>query len=1533
MKPEDRLPSISNYYIGNDPKQWHANVPNYGRVKFEQVYPGIDIVYYGNEQRLEYDLIVAPGADPAQIRWAYSGADSMRLDAAGDLVLALRGREIRQRKPTIYQEVAGRRRAVRGEYELARGGEVRLKLGEYDSAEALTIDPVIVVYATYLGGSGNEFSQGFGPNVAVDTSGAAYISGSTTGGFPTMNAYQSSASNATNNVFVAKFNAAGALVYSTYLSGSGECEGTGIAVDSTGAAYLAGQTAGGFPLMNPTQPTYGGGSFDAFIAKLTPAGGLAFSTYLGGAGTDLAEGFALDSSGNMYAVGETTGGFPITANVAQGAYGGGTGDAFAVKLTPAGALTYSTYLGGSGQDEAHAVAVDASGNAYITGQTHSTNFPTLNPFQALGGGNGYAFVTKLSAAGALQYSTYLGGPVYNVGYGIAVDSAGDAYVVGATAGGFPLQNAAQPTFGGGTGPGTTDAFVAKLGPSGSNLVYSTYLGGPGADLGVRVALDSSNQAYVAGVTTGSFPVLNAFQPSYGGGPDDGFVAELNSSGTRVTYASYLGGAGDDYATAIAVDSTGAVYVAGVAGAGFPTVNAYQSTFEGSTYDAFVAKIGPSGFSIFPDTAVAGGPAFTLNVTGSQFQSGAVVYWNGSPLPTGFVSAGYLTATVAPNLIAAPGVVLVTFANPGQTLPTDVGMFNVVAAPVVPTLTSVRATYAFDCTGALYEELIVAGSGYQPGFSFYWNGTPLQLNAITPAGNTLIFSSIYVPPNLLQTPGPVTITASNGGAMSNGIIFTVPPPITVTAISPTGAPAGGGPITLTVTGTNFASGYRVNNAGCATDPALLTNVQFISSTEMQATIPAADLASAGSFPIWVDNGATPVVGDFFASNNLTFTVTALNYVSQGAKLVGTGGAATQGWSVSLSSDGNTAIVGGPHYNGYDGLAWIFTRSNGVWTQQGGPLSGTGPGLLQEQGWSVALSADGNTAAIGGPGEVDTSGAGAVWVFTRSGGVWSQQGSKLVGSGAASQSGNPDQGYSVALSADGNTLLFGAPRDNASAGAAWVFTRAGGVWSQQGSKLVGSGASGAAEQGFSVALSSDGNTALLGGPSDGTNFGAVWVFVRSGGVWTQQGSKLVGAGTSGSALGHSVSLSGDGNTAVAGGPADNSGAGATWIFTRAGGAWSQQGAKLVGSGGVSADQGFSVSLSSDGNTATVGGPTDNSEAGAAWVFIRSGGAWSQLGSKLVGSGGTGTTEQGYGVAISGDGSTVLVGGPYLSSIGAVWPFTISSTAPAITGFSPTAATAGGSALTLTINGTSLLPGSVVQWNGTALPTTFASFTQLTATVPANLIAATGTASITVLNPDGKVSAASSFPINGGVSITGPATLTAGTYGQTYSATIAASGGVPPYTFSAPALPTGLSIGAGSGMISGSPSVIGTFSVVVTVTDSNSATASQTYSLAINPLVTRACTPNAVVLFTYTIGGTQPGPESCVITTSPSGLSFTFPTGPPTGVDWWSGSVNSNVTPTTFTISVNTLGLAAGDYYGFPPLPLPATRARTISPSNST
>ena len=413
--------------------------------------------------------------------------------------------------------------------------------------------------------------------------------------------------------------------------------------------------------------------------------------------------------------------------------------------------------------------------------------------------------------------------------------------------------------------------------------------------------------------------------------------------------------------------------------------------------------------------------------------------------------------------------------------------------------------------------------------------------------------------------------------------------------------------------------------------------------------------------------------------------AAQFAQQGGKLVGSGavGPAHQGYSVAVSADGNTAIVTGYGDDAFAGAAWVFTRGEGVWSQQGGKLVGAGAVGIARFGKAAAVSADGNTAIVGAP--YDNSNTGVAWLYARSGGLWSQQGSNLVGTGAV---GGAEQGWSVAISADGGTAIVGGAFDDADAGAAWVYTLDRGVWSQQGGKLVGTEAVGVAAQGYSVAISADGNTAILGGVADNSFAGAVWVFTRGGGVWSQQGSKLVASDAVGGALlGYSVAVSADGDTVIAGGYGDNATAGAAWVFTRSGGVWSQQGSKLVGTGAVGdAAQGWSVAISADGNAAAVGAPSDNFNAGAAWVFRRSGGVWSQQGSKLVGTGAVGPANQGA-VAISADGTTVIAGGSYDDAkAGAAWVFaTPGCTPPAITAQPQSRAVQSGRTATLSVTAT--------------------------------------------------------------------------------------------------------------------------------------------------------------------------------------------------------------------------------------------------------
>jgi len=582
----DELAGTSNYFIGNDPAKWRTNVPTYAKVKYEGIYSGIDLVYYGNQRQLEYDFIVAPGADPRRIAFDVRGAKRIRRDAHGDLVLKVGEGEIRWHKPVVYQGKDGARQEIAARYALIDTNRVGFIVAKYDANKPLYIDPLI--YSTFLGGS--QVDAGYG--IAVDSGGNAYITGEThSTNFPTMNPLQP-AYGGSGDAFVTKINPAGsALVYSTYLGGSGQEIGYGIAVDSVGNAYVTGYTTSSdFPAMNPLQPA-NGGSGDAFVAKINPAGSaLVYSTYLGGSQVEQGHGIAVDSAGNAYVTGYTSSTDFPTMNPLQPSYGGDYYDAFVAKINPVGsAFVYSTYLGGSQQDNGSGIAVDSAGNAYVTGGTNSTNFPTTpGAFQTICCG---AFVTKLNPSGsALVYSTYLdnGG-----GSSIAVDSAGNAYVSGATdSTNFPITPGAfQTTYGG----GSYDAFVSKLNPSGSALIYSTYIGGSGYDLGYGIAVDSVGNAYVTGHTYATnFPTTPGALKTvctsdgcvdYG----DAFVTRLNPTGSALFYSTYLGGGNFDSGYGIAVDSAGNAYVTGGTDSNdFPTKNPLLAS-KNLLEDAFVSK--------------------------------------------------------------------------------------------------------------------------------------------------------------------------------------------------------------------------------------------------------------------------------------------------------------------------------------------------------------------------------------------------------------------------------------------------------------------------------------------------------------------------------------------------------------------------------------------------------------------------------------------------------------------------------------------------------------------------------------------------------------------------------------------------------------------------------------------------------------------------------------------------------------------------------------------------------------------------------
>jgi hypothetical protein len=641
-----QLPGKSNYFLGNDPSKWRTDVPHYARVSYQDVYPGVNLAFHGAQRETEFDFVVAPEANPAPIGFHFTGAQRIKTDDSGNLVISSAAGDVLLHKPVAYQEQNGARQPVDVRFVLKAGNQVSFELGNYDRSRELVIDPsVSYEYSTFLGGSGDD--EGYG--IAFDSSGNAYVTGQTaSANFP-----GSSSTNkllGTTNAFVTKISPTGSsLVYSVYVGGSGSDSGNGIAVDASGDVFVTGGTSStNFPVMpNPGafQTTLKGTTGNAFVFELGTSGAITFSTYLGGTGTDTALGIALASNGDVYVVGKTSStNFP-TLNFIQGSLGtGNTDDGFVTRLNSSGtALVYSTYLGGSATgDAANAVAVDSSDNAYVTGQTYNSTFPTTTgAFQRTCGscsnGNSNVFVTVINAAGTNYiYSTFLGGSGSDEGNGIAVDSSGSAYVTGATTSSdFPHTTGA---FG-----GSTDAFVTKFNSTGTApLAYSTFIGGSAVDAGAGIALDGMNNAYVTGTTGSSnFPTVNPTQSAFGGGQSDAFVSEVGAVGSLV-FSTYLGGSGaEDVGNlgAIAVDTAGAnIYVTGntiptppSTSNNFPVQAAEQPT-PGGGYDVFVVKytqgtaptFSLSATALSPGSVSPGGSATsTVTVTPAGGFSGTV----------------------------------------------------------------------------------------------------------------------------------------------------------------------------------------------------------------------------------------------------------------------------------------------------------------------------------------------------------------------------------------------------------------------------------------------------------------------------------------------------------------------------------------------------------------------------------------------------------------------------------------------------------------------------------------------------------------------------------------------------------------------------------------------------------------------------------------------------------------------------------------------------------------------------------------------
>jgi uncharacterized protein (TIGR03437 family) len=829
LRPQALLEAKTNYLIGNVPANWHREIPNYGEVRVAGIYPGIDLVFYGKSGAVEYDFVLRPGANPELIRFEISGAKSIRLTPDGDLVLPTRAGDACWRKPVLYQESERGRIPIDGTFELLGGKRVHFRVGAFDRHKALVIDPKLS-YASYFGAPvESEVSFQNASAIGVDSSGNAYIAGITaSNNLPvTAGVVQTAFGGSTLNIryflgdaFVAKFTPSGMLSYVTYLGGSGDDAATGIAVDSAGDAYLVGITnSKDFPttpgVLQRALKGSGGNSCvtfgDAFVAKLNPSGNqLLYSTYLGGSLDDFGWAIQIDAQGDAYVAGATlSSDFPVVNAVQSILKGSGgepgrpscnggplfnAGDAFVAKLNPtATQLVFSTYLGGSLDDAALAIAVDPAQNIYVGGFTLSTDFPTTGgAFQTTFGGRdpineffnfGDGFVAKLSPSGAtLAFSTYLGGSGDDVVYGMTSDRGGTVYITGSTSSpNFPTTSTAvQSAYGGYLSQelpflieqNIGDAFVARMNPQGTKLIYSTYLGGSANDSGQAIAVDPSGLIYMAGWTDSkNFPVsANAMQPAFGGDSTsvrsnylpsgDGFLAVIDPNATHPVYSTYLGGQYNDQLLGLALDTNGNIWTTGgTQSPNFPvTASAAQKSYTGGA----AALGGPNptdpiymqaAIAEFSTTGTPGGPVLNAITNAASNKAGVI-----SPgmifvaYGSNFGPASLLTAAVDP----VTGLLSGTLA--GASL-----LFDNIPAPLVYiNATSVAGTVPYEVAGEMTSQVVMEVEGQRsapltvpvqptaPGvFSINFSGT----------GPSVAFNDVNGVTTLNSTDHPVPVGAA------------------------------------------------------------------------------------------------------------------------------------------------------------------------------------------------------------------------------------------------------------------------------------------------------------------------------------------------------------------------------------------------------------------------------------------------------------------------------------------------------------------------------------------------------------------------------------------------------------------------------------------------------------------------------------------------------------------------------------------------------------------------------------------------------
>lgn len=752
-------------------------VPSFAQVRFNHLYPGVDLVYYGRQSSLEYDLNLAAHANPAQIRLRFSGV-TPALAADGNLDLAS---GISLRHPRAYQTIAGVRQAVAVRYVVGRDHSVGFALGAYDHARPMVIDPVLV-FATYLGGT--SFNQANA--VAVNASGNAYVTGTTlSADFPNPGSYSFGSYVADHDVFVAELAADGkSLVYSAYLGAAGDDEGNAIAVDAAGDAFVAGKTnSANFPTTAGALQTVAGGGYDGFVAKLNPAGSaLVYSTLLGGSADDVMNGIAVDSAGDAVVAGFSySSNYPVSGAVQATLQG--QKSAVVTALNPAGsAIVYSTYLGGSGVTQANGVALDSSHNAYVVGSTSGTGFPvTPGVVQGTTDGKSYdGFIAKLSSFGNLVYASYLGGSQRDEINAIAVDSGGDAFITGDTSSAL-----ISTTFQGHLS-GLTNAFVAEVTPDGSRLNYARYLGGQFTDIGTGIAVDLTGVAYVTGYTSSpDFPNVGGLQANIAGN-DDAFLAKVSSDGNSLLFSTFLGGTSNDVANGLALDASGDLYIAGVTrSANFPVTAGVVQPTQSNSNDAFVAKFIAAAQGTFSPSTALGFPA---QATGVASSSEAVVFANRGEKPlviSKIATTGPYTetdncsansSTLQPtssctiNVVFTPtaagsqnGTLVVTDNSPAspQSLPLEGsgGDFTIAVTPATGAVVTAGSSAAFsvELTPAAGYTGVVAltctGSPLPPNSTCTASPTSLTMNGTSPSTASFTVTTTVRPALVPPVSGP------------------------------------------------------------------------------------------------------------------------------------------------------------------------------------------------------------------------------------------------------------------------------------------------------------------------------------------------------------------------------------------------------------------------------------------------------------------------------------------------------------------------------------------------------------------------------------------------------------------------------------------------------------------------------------------------------------------------------------------------------------------------------------------------------------